>query len=102
MGLDVTAAAFNPADAEAYLKRGASRVFFSEQAELKDFEASVYAQALAQIARKEAANDFSRQCLRNRMQYLPFLRKELFRMPRRQRHTVLGHGSSAGKAMPSL
>ena len=56
MGLSVAAAAFNPADAEAYLKRGASKVFYSEQAELKDFEASVYAQALAQIAREAAAS----------------------------------------------
>jgi electron transfer flavoprotein alpha subunit len=56
MGLDLAAAAFNPADAEAYLKRGASRVFYSEQAELKDFEASVYSQALAQIAQKAGAS----------------------------------------------
>ncbi len=56
MGLSVAAAAFNPADAEAYLKRGASKVFYSEQAELKDFEASVYAQALAQIAREAVAS----------------------------------------------
>jgi len=56
MGLSVAAAAFNPADAEAYLKRGASKVFYSEQAELKDFEASVYAQALAQIAQEAAAS----------------------------------------------
>ena len=56
MGLSVAAAAFNPADAEAYLKRGASKVFYSEQAELKDFEASVYAQALGQIAREAAAS----------------------------------------------
>ena len=56
MGLEVVAAAFNPADAEAYLKRGSSKVFYSEQAELKDFEASVYSQALAQIARKAGAS----------------------------------------------
>jgi electron transfer flavoprotein alpha subunit len=56
MGLDVAAAAFHPDDAEAYLKRGASKVFYSEQAELKDFEASVYAQALAQIAQKAGAS----------------------------------------------
>jgi electron transfer flavoprotein alpha subunit len=56
MGLEVAAAAFNTADAEAYLKRGASKVFYSEQAELKDFEASVYSQALAQIARKAGAS----------------------------------------------
>jgi electron transfer flavoprotein alpha subunit len=56
MGLEVAAAAFNAADAEAYLKRGASKVFYSEQAELKDFEASVYSQALAQIARKAGAS----------------------------------------------
>jgi electron transfer flavoprotein alpha subunit len=56
MGFEVAAAAFNPADAEAYLKRGASKVFYSAQAELKDFEASVYSQALAQIARKTDAS----------------------------------------------
>jgi electron transfer flavoprotein alpha subunit len=56
MGLDVVAAAFNPADAEAYLKRSASKVFYSDQAELKDFEASVYSQALAQIAQRAGAS----------------------------------------------
>jgi electron transfer flavoprotein alpha subunit len=56
MGLEASAAAFNPADAEAYLKRGASKVFYSHQAEVKDFEASIYAQALAQIARKAGAS----------------------------------------------
>jgi electron transfer flavoprotein alpha subunit len=56
MGLEVAAAAFNTADAEAYLKRGASKVFYSDRAELKDFEASVYSQALAQIARKAGAS----------------------------------------------
>jgi len=56
MGLEVVAAAFNPADAEAYLKRNASKVFYSDQAELKDFEASVYCQALAQMAQKAGAS----------------------------------------------
>jgi electron transfer flavoprotein alpha subunit len=56
MGLDVVAAAFNPADAEAYLKRGASKVFYSDQAELKDFEALVYCQALAWIVQKAGAS----------------------------------------------
>ena len=54
-GLEVEAAAFNPADAEAFLKRGASKVYSSGQGELKDFEASVYSQALAQIAQKAGA-----------------------------------------------
>jgi len=45
--VEVAAAAFNPSDAEAYLKRSASKVFYSDQAELKDFEASVYSQAFA-------------------------------------------------------
>ena len=56
MGLEVVAAAFNLADAEAYLKRNASKVFYSDQAELKDFEASVYSQALAQIAQRAGAS----------------------------------------------
>jgi electron transfer flavoprotein alpha subunit len=56
MGLEVVAAAFDPADAEAYLKRRASKVVYSNQAELKDFEASVYSQALAQIAQKAGAS----------------------------------------------
>jgi len=56
MGLDVVAAAFNPIDAEAFLKRGASKVFYSDQAELKDFEAPVYSQALAQIVQKAEAS----------------------------------------------
>jgi len=56
MGLDVTAAAFKPADAETLGKRGASKVFYSGQEELKDFEASVYSQALAQIAQKAGAS----------------------------------------------
>jgi electron transfer flavoprotein alpha subunit len=56
MGLDVVAAAFNPADAEAYLTRGASKVFYPDQVELKDFEASVYSQALAQIAQRAGAS----------------------------------------------
>jgi electron transfer flavoprotein alpha subunit len=56
MGLEMAAATFNPIDAEAFLKRGASRVFCSDQAELKDFEASVYSQALAQIAQKASAS----------------------------------------------
>jgi len=56
MGLDVTAAAFKPADAETLGKRGASKVFYSDQEELKDFEASVYSQALAQIAQKAGAS----------------------------------------------
>jgi electron transfer flavoprotein alpha subunit len=56
MGLEVVAAAFNLADAEAYLKRNASKVFYSDQAELKDFEASVYSQALVQIAQKAGAS----------------------------------------------
>ena len=55
MGLDVAAAAFNPTDAEAYLKRSASKVFFSDQAELKDFDASVYCQAFVQIAQRAGA-----------------------------------------------
>jgi electron transfer flavoprotein alpha subunit len=56
MGFEVTAAAFHPADAEACLKRSASKVFYSDQTELKDFEASVYSQALAQIAQKAGAS----------------------------------------------
>ncbi len=56
MGLEVAAMAFNPADAEAYLRRSASKVFYSDQAELIDFEASVYSQALAQIAQKASAS----------------------------------------------
>ena len=56
MGLEVAAAAFTPPEGEAFLKRGASRVFYSDQAELKDFEASVYSQALAQIAQKAGAS----------------------------------------------
>jgi electron transfer flavoprotein alpha subunit len=56
MGLEVVAAAFNLADAEAYLKRSASKVFYSDHAELKDFEASVYSQALVQIAQKAGAS----------------------------------------------
>jgi electron transfer flavoprotein alpha subunit len=56
IGLEVVAAAFNPADAETYLKRNASKVFYSDQAELKDFEAPVYSQALAQIAQKAEAS----------------------------------------------
>ncbi|HXZ35843.1 MAG TPA: electron transfer flavoprotein subunit alpha/FixB family protein [Thermodesulfobacteriota bacterium] len=56
MGLEVVAAAFNPADAEPYRRRSASKVFYSDQAELKDFEASVYSQALAQIAQKVGAS----------------------------------------------
>ena len=56
MAIEVVAAAFNPIDAEAFLKRGASKVFYSDQAELKDFEASVYSQALAQIAQKAGAS----------------------------------------------
>jgi len=55
MGLEAAAAAFTPPELEAFLKRGASRVFYSDQAELKDFEASVYSQALAQIVQKAAA-----------------------------------------------
>ncbi|NWF53779.1 MAG: electron transfer flavoprotein subunit alpha/FixB family protein [Syntrophaceae bacterium] len=55
MGLEMAAAAFNPADAEAFLRRGASKVFYSDQEELKDFEASAYSQALAQIAHKTGA-----------------------------------------------
>jgi electron transfer flavoprotein alpha subunit len=56
MGLEVAAAAFNAADAEEYLKLGASKVFYSDQAEVKDFEASILAQALAQIAQKAGAS----------------------------------------------
>jgi electron transfer flavoprotein alpha subunit len=56
MGLEVTAAAFSVPEGEAFLKRGASRVFYSDQAELKDFEASVYSQALAQIAKRAGAS----------------------------------------------
>ena len=56
MGLEVVAAAFNPADAEAYLKRSASKVFYPDQGEVKDFEASVYSQALAQIAQRAGAS----------------------------------------------
>jgi electron transfer flavoprotein alpha subunit len=56
MGLEVAAVAFNPADAEAYLKRGASKVFYSDQPEIKEFEASIYAQGFAQISQKEGAS----------------------------------------------
>jgi electron transfer flavoprotein alpha subunit len=56
MGLELTAAAFNPGDAEAYLKRGASKVFYSDQAEVKNFEASIHAQALARIAQEAGAS----------------------------------------------
>ena len=56
MGIEAAAAAFNLSDAEAYLKRGAAKVFYFAQAELKDFEASVYSQALAQIAQKVGAS----------------------------------------------
>jgi electron transfer flavoprotein alpha subunit len=56
MGFEAAAATFNPIDAEAFLKRGASKVFYSDQAELKDFEAPVYSQALAQIVQKAEAS----------------------------------------------
>jgi electron transfer flavoprotein alpha subunit len=56
MGIETAVATFNLSDAEAYQKRGAAKVFYSAQAELKDFEASVYSQALAQIAQKADAS----------------------------------------------
>ena len=56
MGIEVAAAAFTSADAEAYRQRSVSKVFYSDQAELKDFEASVYSQALAEIAQKADAS----------------------------------------------
>jgi electron transfer flavoprotein alpha subunit len=50
MGLEVAAAALGQAQAEEYRQRGAARVYACADVLLQVFEASVYAQALAQIA----------------------------------------------------
>lgn len=56
MGLELTAAALGPSDPEEYQRRGAARVFHSNHDLLKNFNASVYAQALVQAARSADAS----------------------------------------------
>jgi electron transfer flavoprotein alpha subunit len=55
MGLGVSAAAFGTADPQDYLSRGASNVYASKNDELQNFEASVYAEALNQVAKQADA-----------------------------------------------
>ena len=56
MGLEVAAAVFGPADPKEYQGRGVAKILYSNQEQLKDFEASVYAQALAEAARAADAS----------------------------------------------
>jgi len=55
MGLGVAAAVLGPADPQGYLNRGALAVYTSKNDELQTFEASVYAEALNQIAKQADA-----------------------------------------------
>ncbi len=55
MGLGVAAAALGAADPQAYVTRGAAAVYTSRNDELQTFEASVYAQALSQVAQQAEA-----------------------------------------------
>ncbi len=50
MGLDVAAAALGGSQAEEYARRGSARVYTGSHESLQPFDASVYAQALSQIA----------------------------------------------------
>lgn len=55
MGLGVAAAALGAADPQAYVNRGAAAVYASKNNELQTFEASVYADALSQLAKQAEA-----------------------------------------------
>lgn len=56
MNLEVTAAVLGSGNPEAYLQRGAVKVYTSGNELLQNFEASVYAQALAQVVNKAEAS----------------------------------------------
>ncbi|MGI6549386.1 MAG: electron transfer flavoprotein subunit alpha/FixB family protein [Syntrophomonadales bacterium] len=56
MGLGVAAAALGAADPQAYVNRGAAAVYASKNNELQTFEASVYADALSQLAKQAEAS----------------------------------------------
>ncbi|MGE5544084.1 MAG: electron transfer flavoprotein subunit alpha/FixB family protein [Bacillota bacterium] len=55
MGLGVAVAALGPADLQGYVNRGALAVYTSKKDELQTFEASIYADALSQVAEKAEA-----------------------------------------------
>lgn len=55
MGLGVAAAALGSADPGGYANRGAQKVYISKNEQLKTFEASVYAEALSQVAKQADA-----------------------------------------------
>ncbi|NLV17112.1 MAG: electron transfer flavoprotein subunit alpha/FixB family protein [Syntrophomonadaceae bacterium] len=55
LGMEVAAAALGLSDADGFLSRGVSTVYTAKNEELKDFEASVYAQALEQVAKQADA-----------------------------------------------
>lgn len=55
MGLGVAAAALGAADPQGYVSRGAAAVYTSKNNELRTFEASVYAEALSQVAQQAEA-----------------------------------------------
>ncbi len=55
MGLGVAAAALGPADPQGYVNRGAHTVYTSKNDKLQVFEASVYAEALSQVAKQADA-----------------------------------------------
>lgn len=55
MGLEVAAAVLGPADPQSYVNRGATAVYTSKKDELQTFEASVYADALSQMAKQAEA-----------------------------------------------
>ena len=52
MDLRVAAAALGPADLRGYANRGAHTVYTSKNEQLQAFEASVYAEALSQVAKQ--------------------------------------------------
>ncbi|NLB17189.1 MAG: electron transfer flavoprotein subunit alpha/FixB family protein, partial [Syntrophomonadaceae bacterium] len=55
LGMEVAAVAFGSSDTNGYLSRGVSTVYTGKNEELNDFEASVYAQALEQVAKQADA-----------------------------------------------